>query len=132
MKSFILFAIVLFSYCTSIAQKKHPKVTKETTTEKGFLDKRTHENSEIIEFQFSDGMSGKLVKNNNIWYNYNIRGESSEVAYSSKEAGLQIIWESCKAAREAGAELGRAIGGASGKKTILKKDGTPDKRYKNN
>lgn len=91
MKKIILFAILLLSI-NVFAQKKHPKVISETVTKKNMLDKRTHPNSEIIYFKFADGITGHLVKKDNTWYNYNIRGEKKEIAFESKEAGLQTIW----------------------------------------
>lgn len=129
MKALLICTALLLSFVFSYAQK-HPKVVSEKVKSKNFLDKRTHPNSDIIEFKFSDGISGTLVKRNDTWYNYNIRGEEKERAFDSKEAAVQKLWEEFKNLQNVGGSIG---GAAAGKKSgPLKKDGTPDKRYKSN
>ena len=84
----LIFALSLNAF----SQKKHPKVTSENVTKKNFMDRKTHPNSDIIEFTFADGISCTLVKKGDSWFNYNIRGESKEKKFDSKEAGLQKKW----------------------------------------
>lgn len=117
-----LFSLVAFS-------QKHPKVIKETVAEKNFLDQKTHKNSEIVYFTFADGVKTNMVKRNGKWYGYNIRGESEEEEFASKEQGLQKIWETVKLFEKVGGAIGAGVSGKSGPK---KKDGTLDKRYKQN
>ncbi len=91
MKTILTIAVLALSI-NAFAQKKHPKVTSESVTKKNMLDRKTHPNSEIIDFQFGDGISCHMVKKDDTWYNYNIRGEEKENPFESKEAGLQKIW----------------------------------------
>ena len=111
----ILTILVLSLSISAFAQKKHPKVVSETVKKKNMLDRRTHPNSEIIDFQFADGISYcQMVKKGDTWYNYNIRGEKKEKAFESKEAGLQKIWSDAVKTEAVGAAV---AGGA----VILKK-----------
>jgi hypothetical protein len=88
----ILTILILALSLNAFSQKKHPKVTSENVTKKNFMDRKTHPNSDIIEFTFADGISCTLVKKGDSWFNYNIRGESKEKKFDSKEAGLQKKW----------------------------------------
>ncbi|MBC7524047.1 MAG: hypothetical protein H7239_06380 [Flavobacterium sp.] len=91
MKTILTIALLTISIL-SFSQKKHPKVISENPTKKNFLDRRTHPNSEIVDFKFADGISCQMVKKGDNWFNYNIRGEKKEKQFDSKEAGLQKIW----------------------------------------
>ena len=85
------------------------------------MDKKTHPNSEIIDFTFADGVTGHLVKKGDTWYNYNIRGESKEKAYKSKEAGLQDLWATAKKIEKAGgAAASTVVKGGKSEKGILR------------
>jgi len=113
----LIFALSLSAF----AQKKHPKVVSETVTKKNMLDKKTHPNSEIIDFKFTDGITAHLVKKGDTWYNYNIRGEEKEKAFESKEAGLQKIWSDAVATEAVGAAAaGTVIKGGKSEKGILR------------
>jgi hypothetical protein len=109
--------LVLALTVNAIAQKKHPKVVSETVKKKNMLDRRTHPNSEIIDFQFADGISFcQMVKKGDTWYNYNIRGEKKEKAFDSKEAGLQKIWsDAVKTEALGGAMAGTVVKGKNKK-----------------
>ncbi len=117
----ILTILVLALSINAFAQKKHPKVISETVTKKNMLDKKTHPNSEIIDFKFTDGITAHLVKKDDTWYNYNIRGEEKEKAFESKEAGLQKIWSDAVATEAVGAAAaGTVIKGGKSEKGILR------------
>jgi hypothetical protein len=83
--------LILALSINAFAQKKHPKVVSENVTKKNLMDKKTHPNSDIIEFKFADGISCHMVKKGDSWFNYNIRGELKEKQFASKEVGLQTI-----------------------------------------
>jgi hypothetical protein len=118
----ILTILVLALSINAFAQKKHPKVLSETVTKKNMLDRKTHPNSEIIDFQFADGISCHMVERGDTWYNYNIRGEEKEKAFDSKEAGLQKIWsDAVKTEALGGAIAGSVVKGKH------KKEGTEGK-----
>lgn len=117
----ILTILVLALSINAFAQKKHPKVISETVTQKNMLDKKTHPNSEIIDFKFADGITGHLVKRGDTWYNYNIRGEEKEKAFESKEAGLQKLWSDAVATEAVGAAAaGTVIKGGKSEKGVLR------------
>ena len=118
----IIFTILVLALSiNAFAQKKHPKVVSETVTNKNMLDKKTHPNSEIIDFKFADGTTGHLVKRDDTWYNYNIRGEEKEKAYASKEAGLQKLWSDCVMLEKVGAAAaGTVVKGGKSEKGILR------------
>ncbi len=105
----IITILVLVLTINVFAQKKHPKVISESVTKKNMLDRRTHSNSEIIHFKFADGITGHLVNKDNTWYNYNIRGEKKEIAFESKEAGLQKIWSDAVGLEATGAALAETV-----------------------
>ena len=105
----------------AVAQKKHPQVKNENVTKKNMLDKKTHPNSEIIDFQFADGVTAHMVKKGDTWYNYNIRGEEKERAFKSKEAGLQKIWSDAVSAEAVGAAAaGTVVKSGKSEKGILR------------
>ena len=106
-----IFTITLLALSIhTFSQKKHPKVVRETTTKKNFLDKKTHPNSDIVDFKFADGISCHMVKKDGNWFNYNIRGEKKEKQFDSKEAGLQKIWsDAVKTEAVGGAIAGTVI-----------------------
>ena len=120
MKIFLTIAILAISF-SAFAQNKHPKVVSENVSKKNLLDRKTHPNSDIVDFTFADGISCHMVKNGNTWYNYNIRGESKEKAFDSKEAGLQKIWSDAIATQAVGAAAaGTVIKGGKSEKGILR------------
>ncbi len=120
MKTILTIAILALSI-NAFAQKKHPKVVSENVTKKNLMDKKTHPNSEIIDFKFADGISGHLVKKDDTWFNYNIRGEEKEKSFESKEAGLQKIWsDAVKMEAVGGAAAGTVIKGGKSEKGILR------------
>lgn len=120
MKTFFTILVLALSI-NAFAQKKHPKVVNETVTKKNMLDRRTHPNSEIIDFQFADGISCHMVKKDDTWYNYNIRGEEKEKAFDSKEAGLQKIWsDAVKTEALGGAIAGSVVKGGKSEKGVLR------------
>ena len=85
------------------------------------MDRKTHPNSDIIEFTFADGISCQLVKKGDSWYNYNIRGESKEKQFDSKEAGLQKKWcDAVKTEAVGGAIAGTVVKGGKSEKGILR------------
>lgn len=117
----ILTILILALSINAFAQKKHPKVLSETVTKKNMLDKKTHPNSEIIDFKFADGITAHMVKKGETWYNYNIRGEEREKAFESKEAGLQKIWSDAVRAEAVGAvSAGTVIKAGKSEKGILR------------
>jgi hypothetical protein len=105
--------------------------TKKYTESKGevdFFDRRDRENDELIKISFADGQFGTIVKRGNRWFNYTIR-ESKEVEYETKEDALQAVWDKSRQLQDAGASIAKI---ATKKNGVLKKDGTPDMRYKEN
>jgi len=108
MKKILTVAILALSI-SAFAQKKHPKVVSEHVTKKNFMDRKTHPNSDIVDFSFADGVSGHLVKKGDSWYNYNIRGESKEEQYESKEAGLQKLWSDASKTEAVGAAVAGTV-----------------------
>ena len=123
----VLTILILALSISSFAQNKHPKVVSENVTKKNKLNQRTHRNSDVVEFKFADGNSGILVKRGDTWYNYDIRGESKEKPFDSKEAGLQEIWKNSVSAHELGAAAAGAVlkgkGGKSQKGILRDKYG---------
>ena len=91
------------------AQKKHPKVVSETVSKKNLMDRKSHPNSDIIKFKFADGTFGTLVKKGDTWFNYNIRGESKEKPFESKEEGIQKEWSDCVKAQALGAAIAGTV-----------------------
>lgn len=113
--------IILALSINAFAEKKHPKVTSETVGKKNYMDKKTHPNSDIIEFKFADGVSGHMVKKGDSWFNYNIRGEEKEKSFESKEAGLQKIWSDAVGAEALGAAAaGTVVKAGKSEKGILR------------
>ena len=104
----------------------------EDTLEKGpshILDFRDdRDGDQFIKVNFADGYSGTLVLRNGRFYNYTIKSKT-EVRFATKEDGLQSIWDNSRLLQDAGAAIATMI---SKEKGPLKKDGTPDMRYKVN
>jgi hypothetical protein len=121
----ILSILFLALSINAYALKKHPKVIRETVVKKNMLDRKTHPNSEIIDFEFADGITAHMVKKGDTWYNYNNRGEEKEKAFESKEAGLQKIWSAAVATEALGAAAAstKMKGGKSEKGVLRDKNG---------
>lgn len=109
----------------------YTKTFKEEVLEKGpshILDFRNRDNDKFIGIKFSDGHSGTLVLRDGKYFNYTIR-EKTEVCFASKEDGLQRIWDNSRLIQNVGGAISSSTTPKSGP---LKKDGTPDRRYKAN
>jgi hypothetical protein len=112
----------------SFEEHNYTKKYTESEGEVDFFDRRDRENDELIKISFADGQFGTIVKRKNRWYNYTIR-EKTEVEYSTKEDALQAVWDKSRKLQDAGASIAKI---ATKSKVPLKKDGTPDKRFKEN
>jgi len=100
----------------------------EEPREKDFFDRRERENDEMIKVIFSDGHFGSIVYREGFWYNYSIR-EKTEYLFATKDDALQYVYDQSKLLQNAGASIASMVMKKSGP---LKKDGTPDMRYKEN
>ncbi|MHB8260594.1 MAG: hypothetical protein ACYDCN_02575 [Bacteroidia bacterium] len=130
MKKVITTIAILVLSINAFAQKKHPKVVSENVSKKNMMDKKTHPNSDIIDFKFADGVSCHMVKNGDSWFNYNIRGESKEKQFASKEAGLQTIWsDAVKMEAVGAAAAGTVINNKNAKNPNAMYDYSNGKKY---
>lgn len=100
----------------------------EEERKKDIFDRRDRENDEMKKIEFSDGHFGSIVYREGFWYNYTIR-EKTEKLFATKEDALQYAYDQSKLLQDAGASIATMI---SKKARPLKKDGTPDMRYKEN
>lgn len=96
--------------------------------EAGFFDKRDRDNDEMYKVFFADDNSGSIVYREGFWYNYSIR-EKTEKLYATKDDAIQGAYDWSRTLMDAGAAIATMIIKKSGP---LKKDGTPDMRYKEN
>jgi hypothetical protein len=100
----------------------------EKERKKDIFDTRNRDKDEMIEVKFSDGQFGSIVYREGYWYNYTIR-EKTEKLFATKEDALQYAYDQSKLLQDAGASIATMVTKKSGP---LKKDGTPDMRYKEN
>jgi hypothetical protein len=112
----------------SFEEHNYTKKFTESEGEVDFFDSRDRQNDELITISFADGQFGTIVKRKNRWFNYTIR-EKTEVEYATKEDALQAVWDKSRLLQDAGASIAKI---ATKSKVPLKKDGTPDKRFKEN
>lgn len=101
---------------------------KEELRKKDIFDRRDRENDEMIKVSFSDGQSGSIVYRDGFWYNYTIR-EDKEILFATKDDALQYAYDWSRRLQDAGAAIATMV---SKKSRPLKKDGTPDLRFKEN
>jgi hypothetical protein len=106
----------------------YDKKFTENERKKDIFDRRNRDKDEMIKVKFSDGYSGSIVYREGFWYNYTIQ-EKTEILFATKEDALQHAYDQSKLLQNAGASIATMLIKKSGP---LKKDGTPDMRYKEN
>lgn len=112
----------------SYAEYTFDKNYTEGERKKDIFDMRDRENDELIKVEFADGHSGSIVYRDGFWYNYSIR-EKTEKLFATKDDALQNAYDQSKLLQDAGAAIATMV---MKKSRPLKKDGTPDMRYKEN